>query len=324
MVINHVQDSYLDPNNPVDAALRQKINDFVEEIRPFVKGIAWSFAEGTNARNVEYDAAGERARSPAFRPGDIELVNNEGKGQDSGFLKKLEAAGPGAVILAGVYYEACSMGTASTIREALRIPVAVPKDLADAAAPDCAYHHESAASAMAQIGIDVKSMAAQLLEEAKQLPYVGPAIAIAAAVATELKLPPQEAGREIAGAAAKQNFTIRPIRDGDESQVCKLLGGDNSKLDFEDPKHPVNITVALIESSRNPDAKGGGWIAIADGKPVGVATTENFGGALSVTAKYASAGIAEALSSTRDDFQSKKGPEPVKAAPSAQKNAPSL
>ncbi len=304
VVINHVQDSYLDPKNPVDAALRQKINDYVEEIRPFVKGIAWSFAHGMNARNIEFDAAHER--SPSWRPGDIELVNNDGKGQDSGFLKKLSDAQPGAVILAGVYFEACSKGTATTIREGLGIPVAVPQDLADAPDPQFAYHYESAAKEMAQSGIDVKSSCIDLLQKISAAPYKGPAVAEVA----DFKLP-----QTIEVDIPKKDFTIRPIRDGDEAHVCRLLGGDTSKIDFDDPSHPVNETVRLIEASRDPNAKGGGWIAIADGKPVGVASTANMGGSLMVDDKYSKSGIAEALYSARESFR----PPESKAAPLAQK-----
>jgi hypothetical protein len=308
VVINHVQDSYLDPKNPVDVALRQKINDYVDSIRPFVKGIAWSFAHGTNASNVKFDA--EHERSPAWRPGDIELVNNEGKGQDSGFLQKLNAAQPGAVILAGVYFEACSKGTATTIKEGLGIPVAVPRDLADAPDPQFSYHYESVAKEMAQSGIDVKSSSRQLLESVAAAPYNGPAVAAPA----EFKLP-----QTVADATAQKEFTIRPIRDGDENAVCRLLGGDTTKIDFDDPRHPVNETVALIEASRDPNAKGGGWIALVDNKPVGVVSTENMGGALAVDAKFSKMGIAEALSSTRDNF---KPPENKASAPAQKMQSP--
>lgn len=304
VVINHVQDSYLDPKNPVDVALRQKINDYVESIRPFVKGIAWSFAHGKNASGIEFDA--EHERSPAWRPGDIELVNNDGKGQDSGFLQKLNAAQPGAVILAGVYFEACSKGTATTIKQGLGIPVAVPQDLADAPDPQFSYHYERVAKEMAQSGIDVKSSSRQLLESVAATPYNGPAVSAPA----EFKLP-----ETVADANAKKEFTIRPIRDGDESHVCRLLGGDTSKIDFDDPKHPVNETVRLIEASRDPNAKGGGWIALVDNKPVGVASTENMGGALAVDDKFAKSGIREALASARDNFQ----PPEIKAAAPGQR-----
>lgn len=304
VVINHVQDSYLDPKNPVDVALRQKINDYVEQIRPFVKGIAWSFAHGKNASGIEFDAAHER--SPSWRPGDIELVNNEGKGQDSGFLQKLNAAQPGAVILAGVYFEACSKGTATTIKEGLGIPVAVPQDLADAPDPQFSYHYESVAKEMAQNGIDVKSSCDELLQKVAAAPYNGPGVSPPA----EFKLP-----QTVADATPQQQFTIRPIRDGDENAVCRLLGGDTSKVDFDDPKHPVNETVKLIEASRDPNAKGGGWIALVDNKPVGVVSTANMGGALAVDDKFSKSGIAEALATTRDNFQ----PPEIKAAAPAQK-----
>lgn len=289
VVINHVQDSYLDPKNPVDVALREKINDYVESIRPFVKAIAWSFAHGKNVRGIEFDAAHER--SPAWRPGDIELVNNDGKGQDSGFLQKLNAAQPGAVILAGVYFEACSKGTATTIKQGLGIPVAVPQDLADAPDPQFSYHYESVAREMAEAGIDVKSSSRQLLEVVASAPYAGP-------VPSDFKLP-----GTVVDSAAQKAFTIRPIRDGDENEVCRLLGGDTSKMDFDDPRHPVNETVRLIEASRDPNAKGGGFIALVDNKPVGVASTVSMGGALAVDAKFATMGIAEALATTRDNFR---------------------
>ncbi|HYD17539.1 MAG TPA: GNAT family N-acetyltransferase [Patescibacteria group bacterium] len=294
VVINHVQDSYLDPKNPVDVALRQKIYDFVDQIRPHVKGIAWSFAHGTNARNISFDA--DHERSPAWRPGDIELVNNDGKGLDSGFLQKLSAAEPGAVILAGVYFEACSKGTATTIREALGIPVAVPRDLADAPDPQFAYHFESAAKEMSQAGIDVTATSEALLLQAAQAPYSSPVRK--AQSSFQLAPKPDTQGK---------SFEIRPIRDGDESHVCRLLGGDSSKLDFDDPRHPVNETVALIEASRNPDAKGGGWVAIADGKPVGIITTKNFNGGVSVDEKYRRRGIAEALIGAQEDYQRLQG-----------------
>ena len=168
VLLNHVQDKYLDGRNPEDVALRQKINDFVEEIRPHVAGIIWSYARTSDFNGNAFDGEGEKKRNPAFKEGDHEVTNNDGKGLDSGFLVNLAKINPGKIILAGLYFEACSEGTATTIKQGLGIPVAVPKDLTNQ--PEAPFEKEwhNAAARMEAAKIDVTSTSKMLLEGEKQ------------------------------------------------------------------------------------------------------------------------------------------------------------
>ena len=105
----------------------------------------------------------------------------------------------------------------------------------------------------------------------------------------------------------KKAFTVRPIGESDEDAVRGLLGGDTSKLDIGDSRHPANQTVALIMASRETDPKGMGWVAICDDKTVGIITTKDFSGGVNVDKEYRRMGIAEALIGAREDFQQKHG-----------------
>lgn len=164
VLLNHVQDKYLDARDPDNVALRQKINDFVEEIRPHVKGIIWSYARTSDMNGKAFDEANEMQNNAAFRPGDAVVTNNDGKGLDSGFLRAVSALDPGKIILAGLYFEACSIGTATTLREGLGIPVAVPMELANAPEKPFEAEYHAAARRMEAIKIDVRTGAAGHIE----------------------------------------------------------------------------------------------------------------------------------------------------------------
>ena len=103
-------------------------------------------------------------------------------------------------------------------------------------------------------------------------------------------------------------FSIRPVRDGDEADIYRLLRGDESDVPKDNPRHPKFEVQRLIEASHETDPKGIGWLAVAaDGKTVGIITTKNFSGGIFVEPDYRRMGIAEALVSAREDFQRDHG-----------------
>ncbi|MDE1152127.1 MAG: hypothetical protein PW788_06260 [Micavibrio sp.] len=167
VLLNHVQDKYLDARDPDNVALRQKINDFVEEIRPHVKGIIWSYAKTSDMNGNGFNLDNEKQNNPAFREGDAMVTNNDGKGLDSGFLQDISKINPGKIILAGLYFEACSIGTATTLRESFGIPVAVPMELANAPERPFEAEYHSAGKRMEAIKIDVRTTAAGHIEAEK-------------------------------------------------------------------------------------------------------------------------------------------------------------
>src|ERR1019366_1911628 len=63
------------------------------------------------------------------------------------------------------------------------------------------------------------------------------------------------------------SFSIRPVQAGDEDNIYRLLTLDGpSGIPEDDPRHPLHETEALIAASRDPAAKGGGWLAIVDAR----------------------------------------------------------
>lgn len=162
ILVNHVQNGYLSENDPEDVALRQKILDFVEEARPHVDDIAWSYATN-GVHNIPFNLAKERTET--YQDNDITLVNNDGKGLDSGFLKNIYDADPDHVILIGVYFEACSADTASTIKSNLDVHVSVPMDMTNSAMPPFKTHYDAQAKRLSDQGIDVTSSSKDLLDE---------------------------------------------------------------------------------------------------------------------------------------------------------------
>lgn len=166
LIVNHVQSGYLDQNNPEDVALRQKILDFVEEARPHVSKIAWSYAMKDSHQGLPFNIAKERPET-FQKDHDLTLTNNEGKGLDSNFLQDVFDENPDHVILVGVYFEACSAGTAKNIKQNIGIKVSVPMDMTNPAEPAFKDFYDSVAKDLQASGIDVKTPSAELLEQIK-------------------------------------------------------------------------------------------------------------------------------------------------------------
>lgn len=98
-------------------------------------------------------------------------------------------------------------------------------------------------------------------------------------------------------------FIVRPIQEGDEADVYRLLRGDESELSQDDLRHPKHETQRLIEASKNPDPPGLGWIAVSEGKGVGIITTkEGFSGGVFVDENYRGMRIADKLVLEREAF----------------------
>ncbi len=165
LLVNHVQEGYLDSRNPDDVALREKILNFVDEARPHVDNIAWSYAHKDGINGMPFNIAKER--SEHYDPSDLTLTNNDGKGLDSNFLLDLNDAKPDHVILVGVFFEACSAGTAMTIKENLGVDVYVPMDMTNPAEAPFEDHYRKVEQELSDKGIDVKSTSAQLLDALK-------------------------------------------------------------------------------------------------------------------------------------------------------------
>ncbi len=166
LIVNHVQSGYLDQNDPDDVALRQKILDFVEEARPHVNKIAWSYAMKDSLQGLPFNIATERPET-FQKDADLTLTNNDGKGLDSNFLQKIFDESPGHVILVGVYFEACSAGTAKNIKQNIGIKVSVPMDMTNPAEPPFKDFYDNVAKDLQASGIDVKTPSAELLEQIK-------------------------------------------------------------------------------------------------------------------------------------------------------------
>ncbi len=164
LLLNHVQSSYLDSNNPEDVALRQKIYDFVEQARPYVDKVVWSYADSKTALG-SFDIDIERP--DVFREGDIEVQNNNGKGDEPQFLQTMFDIDPDQLILAGVYFEACSHGTATSIKQNFGSRVAVPMDLTNKADANSESYYREVALQMEAMGIDVRSTSDELLDKLK-------------------------------------------------------------------------------------------------------------------------------------------------------------
>ncbi|MGH1378780.1 MAG: hypothetical protein ACRBB3_08155 [Alphaproteobacteria bacterium] len=165
LIVNHVQDGYLNQNNPDDVALRQKILDFVEEARPHVDKVAWSYAMKNSPQGLPFNLAKERAET--FQSDDATLTNNDGKGLDSNFLQKVYDEKPDHVILVGVYFEACSAATATNIKQNLGVEVSVPMDVTNPAEAPFEDYYNKVTTELDEIGIDVKSTSSELLEQIK-------------------------------------------------------------------------------------------------------------------------------------------------------------
>lgn len=165
LIVNHVQSGYLNQNDPEDVALRQKILDFVEEARPHVNKIAWSYAMKDNHQGLPFNIATERPET--FQDNDLTLTNNEGKGLDSNFLQDVFNEKPDHVILVGVYFEACSAGTAKNIKQNIGAKVSVPMDMTNPAEPAFKDFYYKVAEDLQASGIDVKTSSAELLEQIK-------------------------------------------------------------------------------------------------------------------------------------------------------------
>jgi len=98
-------------------------------------------------------------------------------------------------------------------------------------------------------------------------------------------------------------FIVRPIQEGDEPDVYRLLRGDESKLEQDDPRHPRQETQRLIEASKMPDPPGLGWLAVSEGKGVGIITTkEGFNGGVFVDENHRGMRIADKLVLEREAF----------------------
>lgn len=160
LLVNHVQEGFIDSNNPADVALRQQILDYVEELRPYVNEVAWSYATKFKANGLPFNLAKERPST--YQPYDLTLENEDGHGLDSNFLKRVFDTQADHVILVGVFFEACSASTAKTLKDSLGIKVSVPMDITNP--PERGFekfYHDMAAELKAK-GIDVKSSSAEL------------------------------------------------------------------------------------------------------------------------------------------------------------------
>jgi GNAT superfamily N-acetyltransferase len=99
------------------------------------------------------------------------------------------------------------------------------------------------------------------------------------------------------------SFTIRTAQDGDRDDVFTLLNGDGTGHPPEDDhRHPAHIADTIIATSFDPESKSRCWLAIADDKPVGIITTRDLGGGVSVLDDYQGRGIGKALVSAREEF----------------------
>ena len=168
LIVNHVQDGYLNQNNPDDVTLRQKILDFVEEARPHVDKVAWSYAMKNGPQGLPFNLAKERPET--FQNDDLTLTNNDGKGLDSNFLQNVFDEKPDHVILVGVYFEACSAGTATNIKQNLGVKVSVPMDVTNPAEPPFEDYYNRVTKELDDIDIDIKSTSRELLEQISSQP----------------------------------------------------------------------------------------------------------------------------------------------------------
>lgn len=164
LLVNHVQNAYLDPNNPDDVELQQKIFDFVDGLRPNVDNIAWSYAMETRHEGLPFNVESERPKS--YKAGDIVLTNNDGNGLDSGFLQTIFDIDPDHVILVGVYFEACSAATAMTIKDSISTSISVPMDMTNPPDELFADYYNSKRQELHDKGIDVTSPSSRLFSQA--------------------------------------------------------------------------------------------------------------------------------------------------------------
>jgi GNAT superfamily N-acetyltransferase len=123
----------------------------------------------------------------------------------------------------------------------------------------------------------------------------------------------------------EKSFFIRPVQEGDEEDIYRLLRGDKCPLPKDDPRHPEQEAQRLVIASYAQEPEGRGWLAIAaDGKAAGIITTkESFSGGIFVDEDYRRRGIAEGLVGAREDYQRARGDEQAVAHIRAD-NGPSI
>lgn len=108
---------------------------------------------------------------------------------------------------------------------------------------------------------------------------------------------------------ADKSFDVRPIQHGDEHSIYSLLSlfRDESKISRNDPRHPSNAAKALVAARHDPEAKDCGWLAISDGKAVGLITTQDYSGGVIDPDYYSRRDIADALLYARDESMLAQG-----------------
>jgi len=74
-----------------------------------------------------------------------------------------------------------------------------------------------------------------------------------------------------------KNITVRPVQAGDVEAVQSLFEQEAAhngfSFDEDNPYHPANAAVAVVNASVNEDDINCGWLAFSDGRPVGIITT---------------------------------------------------
>jgi hypothetical protein len=166
ILVNHVQEGYLNSKDPKDVELKNKILNFVEEAREHANNVAWSYARNSSPTGLPFDIAKERPAT--YQKNDLTLTNNNGKGTDSNFLQDVYDAKPDHIILVGVFFEACSAGTATTIKESMDVKISVPMDMTNPPEPPFEDHYKNVQKQLQSIGIDVKSSSTELLNGMKK------------------------------------------------------------------------------------------------------------------------------------------------------------
>ena len=97
-------------------------------------------------------------------------------------------------------------------------------------------------------------------------------------------------------------FQVRLAQDGDHDAIYTLLRGDTSDIPKNDPRHPLQERDKILRASRDPDSKTRCWLAVWDGKPVGIITTRDLSGGVFIDEQHRGKRIADALVNTRDVF----------------------